>query len=223
MKPEGLILSVNKPGGWTSFDVVNKIRSTLKWKSVGHAGTLDPLATGVLIVLCGAATARSAEFTNLGKAYLASVRLGLVTDTDDLEGLVTERRDVEPLDATTVECCLRRFTGEIDQVPPRYSAVKVGGKRSYAMARRGKSVELAARRVTVYELTLRAFNGCDLILFVRCSAGTYIRSIARDLGSALGCGACLAALERTAVGPYESKNSLTLEEVVFRKNEFMAG
>lgn len=219
MREDGLVLSVFKPAGWTSFDVVNKIRGTLKWKSVGHAGTLDPAATGVLIVLCGAATNRSAEFTALAKEYVATIRLGVTTDTDDLDGRILTQAAVPNLDRDGIERHLMKYRGEIEQIPPAFSAIKIGGKRSYQRARAGQPVALPARRVTVHRMDLIAFSSDGIDLRIRCSAGTYIRSIARDLGRDLGCGACLSALERTSIGPYQSEYCLRIDEIIIRARE----
>ncbi len=218
----GLALSVNKPLGWTSFDVVNKLRRSLEWKSVGHAGTLDPAATGVLIVLCGSATSSAVEFQKLNKEYRALIRFGVVTDSDDLEGEVIETRVVPTLDFHVIESALAGFHGDIEQVPPAYSAVKVQGKRSYALARKGKAPILSARTVSVYQINCLRITQPEIEISVTCSGGTYIRSLARDLGSILGCGGTLAGLVRTAIGPYRVEHALSIDQVLARRNELRA-
>lgn len=214
------MLSVNKPAGWTSFDVVHKLRRALRWKAVGHAGTLDPPATGVLIVLCGAATRRADEFMALPKEYIARVRFGVVTSTDDLAGEVLESRSVEGWSVAAVEFALRDFEGLIEQVPPAVSAVKVGGRRSYDLARHGRAVALAPRPVQIYSLALLDAAPPEITLRIACSRGTYVRSIARDLGARLGWGGTLAALARSAVGPYRVERALTLPDILQRSSEF---
>lgn len=220
MTRTGLILSVNKPLDWTSFDVVNKLRGTLRWKSVGHAGTLDPAADGVLIVLCGQATKRTDEFMDLGKEYRARIRFGIVTTTDDLAGTVIAETAVTEWSEAAVRTALAEFTGEIEQVPPAVSAIKVDGKRSYSRVRSGDVVALAPRRVHVYSLSLLDCRPPDIELLISCSRGTYIRSIARDLGRKMGWGGTLAALTRTAVGPYRVEHAFRLADILQHKNEF---
>jgi tRNA pseudouridine55 synthase len=193
----------------------------LKWKSVGHAGTLDPAATGLLIVLCGNATPRASEFSALPKEYSGVIRLGVTTTTDDLEGEVTAESTVTCTSAS-IQQAVERLRGEIMQIPPAYSAIKVGGKRSYKLARAGREVELAARPVTVYSFDVTATSAYDLSFVVCCSAGTYIRSLARDVGRDLGCGGTLAKLRRTAIGPYCVDCAFTLSEIQLRRAEFAA-
>ena len=202
--------------------MVAKLRSALKWKSVGHAGTLDPPATGVLIVLCGKATRRADEFMDLPKEYVARVRFGLTTSTDDLAGEVLGTQPVAGWSELLIAQALENFTGNLDQVPPAVSAIKVGGRRSYDLARRGKAVELAPRAVTVYGIELLAAAAPDIELRIRCSRGTYIRSLARDLGVTLGWGGTLAALSRTAIGPYRLETALGLTDILNRSLEFVS-
>jgi tRNA pseudouridine55 synthase len=204
------ILNVYKEAGWTSHDVVAKVRRLAGHKRVGHAGTLDPLAEGVLLVLLGRAT-RLAEAIQAGeKRYQAWIRLGLATSTDDAEGEVTATRPVPQLTSRDVEAALERFRGTITQVPPAYSAIKVDGRRAYALARRGETPALAARQVTITDLRLVQREADCLVLEVGCSKGTYVRSLARDLAAALGTVGHLDRLVRTQVGPFQLADALTL-------------
>ena len=221
--PNGIIV-IDKPVGWTSMDVCAKLRGVLREKRVGHAGTLDPMATGVLPVFVGRAT-RAVEFASEGgKEYVAGLRLGVVTDTQDTTGNVQEERPVR-VTREELEAALDRFRGEILQVPPMYSAVKIGGKKLYELARKGKEVERKARSVTIYELELlegteerpagAGGDGCaDWKLRVKCSKGTYVRTLCHDIGQALGCGGCMSALRRTEAAGFTLAQALTLEEVV---------
>lgn len=220
MKARGLILSVNKPLGWTSFDVVNKLRRALRWKSVGHAGTLDPAANGVLIVLCGEATARATEFMDLPKVYRACIRFGVTTPTDDLEGMNIPAEAIPDWSDERVRSALNDLVGVSEQVPPAISAVKVGGKRSYQLTRAGQSVNLAPRAIEIYDA--RALSVCnpEANVLISCSRGTYIRSIARDLGHQLGWGGVLAGLTREAIGPYRVECALCVPEILKRSVEF---
>lgn len=203
--PSGLVV-VDKPGGMTSHAVVARVRRTLGTRKVGHAGTLDPMATGVLVLGVERATRLLGHLMLTEKTYAATVRLGATTTTDDAEGEVTATADASDLTEAQVREALAAFAGEIDQVPSTVSAIKVDGKRAYALARAGEEVELKARRVTIHEITADGFRGeggfLDLDLRVRCSSGTYIRAIARDLGAALGVGGHLTALRRHAVGAF---------------------
>lgn len=207
------VLVIDKPSGPTSFDVVRQVRSLLKIKKVGHTGTLDPLATGVLPLCLGEATKVAGFITEGDKAYDATVRLGAETDTQDAQGQVTARGEVPALTPALLEAALARFRGSFDQVPPMYSAVKVAGKRLYELARAGEEVERAARHVTVYELVLRDFSADRLYLSVRCSKGFFVRTLAFDLGRVLGCGAHLEALRRTTSGPFTLARALPLADV----------
>ena len=187
--PDGILI-VDKPAGWTSMDVCAKIRGILREKRVGHAGTLDPMATGVLPVFVGRAT-KAVPFAESGeKEYLAALRLGLVTDTQDITGETLEKNDPSAVTEEQIRAVLPCFTGEIAQLPPMYSAVKVNGQRLYALARKGQNVERKPRNITVFELELtgRSPEG-DFLLRCRCSKGTYLRTLCHDIGQALGCGA----------------------------------
>jgi tRNA pseudouridine55 synthase len=207
------VLVIDKPSGPTSFDVVRQVRALLKEKKAGHTGTLDPMATGVLPLCLGEATKVAGFITEGDKAYEATVRLGVETDTQDAQGKVLAEAPVPPLTSALLETALAPFRGTFEQVPPMYSAVKVDGKRLYELARAGEEVERAARQVTVYELTLRDFSANQLRLSVRCSKGFFVRTLAYELGRALGCGAHLAALRRTMSGPFTLAQSLPLAEL----------
>ncbi|WP_224245424.1 tRNA pseudouridine(55) synthase TruB [Hyalangium gracile] len=207
------VLVIDKPSGPTSFDVVRQVRALLKVKKAGHTGTLDPMATGVLPICLGEATKVAGLITESDKAYEATVRLGVETDTQDAQGKVTAEAPVPPLNAALLETALAPFRGTFEQVPPMYSAVRVAGKRLYELARAGEEVERASRQVTVYELTLRDFSSNQLKLTVRCSKGFFVRTLAYDIGRALGCGAHLEALRRTVSGPFTLAQSLPLAEL----------
>lgn len=207
------ILNVHKESGWTSHDVVARVRRLAHQKRVGHAGTLDPLAEGVLPVLLGRAT-RLADFVGEGhKRYRARVWLGDETSTDDAEGEITRRAPVPVLTARRIDDVLAGFRGQISQVPPAYSAVKVGGQRAYAVARRGDAPGLQARPVTIYSLTLLGFDARQVELEVHCSRGTYIRALARDFARALGTAGHLSGLVRTEVGTFALQDARTLARI----------
>jgi tRNA pseudouridine55 synthase len=206
----GLVV-VDKPGGITSHDVVARVRRLAGTRKVGHAGTLDPMATGVLVLGLNRATRLLGHLTLTDKRYTATVRLGATTTTDDAEGEVVETRPTDGLSEADVRSALRSFLGEIDQVPSSVSAIKVAGKRAYARVREGEAVDLPSRRVTVHAVDVTALDLPSLEIDVRCSSGTYIRAIARDLGSALGVGGHLTALRRTAVGPFTVADARTLD------------
>ena len=214
---EGAVLYIDKPLKWTSFDVVNKIRKSLRQQlgirkiKVGHAGTLDPLATGLVIICTGGATRKLGQFQDLEKAYEAMIALGATTPSFDLETEVDRHYPWEHITGSMVEKVLERFTGEQDQLPPIYSAKSVKGKRAYESARRGEFVELKPHRITIHRLEILRIEPPHLTLYVECSKGTYIRSLARDLGKALGSGAHLAGLRRTRIGPYRIEDSVSLE------------
>ncbi|MBN1876064.1 MAG: tRNA pseudouridine(55) synthase TruB [Anaerolineae bacterium] len=204
------LLVINKPAGMTSHDVVNAVRHIAQTRRVGHTGTLDPMATGVLLLLVGSATRLAQFMADHTKVYRAVVRLGAVTTTYDREGDVLEQHPVQVTRAACEET-LAHFRGTIQQIPPMYSAIKVAGKKLYELARQGKMLDRAPRTVTLYRLDLVDWNPPDLILEVVCSAGTYVRSLAHDLGQVLGCGAYLHALTRVAVGDFNLEMSRTLE------------
>ena len=207
------IIIIDKPSGWTSMDVCAKLRGILHTKKVGHAGTLDPMATGVLPVFVGQAT-RAVSFAESGqKEYVAGLKLGLVTNTQDTSG---ETLGTHPASVTRteLEAVLPRFTGEIEQIPPMYSAIKIGGKKLYELARRGEEVERKPRPVTIYELEVVEQTAPDAFtLRIRCSKGTYVRTLCHDIGRALGCGGCMSALRRTMAAGFTLADAVTLERV----------
>jgi tRNA pseudouridine55 synthase len=206
------IINVDKPGGWTSHDVVGKLRGVLRQRRIGHAGTLDPLATGVLPVFIGRAT-RALEFVSQdGKEYMAGLRLGVATDTQDITGRVVSTQSAH-VDETRLRQVLREFTGELMQRPPMYSAVKIDGRRLYELARRGVETDRPERHITVLELELCGREGGDYILRVVCSKGTYVRTLCDDIGRRLGCGGTLASLRRTRSGVFRENDAVTLEEI----------
>lgn len=208
------IIIVNKEKGFTSHDVVAKLRGILHTKKIGHTGTLDPDATGVLPVCIGKATKVCDLLTEKEKTYEAVIRFGLTTDTLDMTGTVLEEKPVHFTKDQLVET-LAAFTGEIDQIPPMYSAIKVNGKKLYELARKGQVVERKPRKVTIYELELLSENLSEneCTIRVRCSKGTYIRSLCQDIGEALGCGAAMKALVRTGVGRFQIGQALTLSQI----------
>lgn len=212
------VLVVDKPSGMTSHDVVDRVRKALKTKKVGHGGTLDPDATGVLVLGVGKATRFLSYAQSAPKRYLAGIRFGVTTSTLDASGEVTERRDVD-IDRQALDAALDRFRGEIEQVPPMVSAVKIGGEKLYEKARRGETVERPPRKVTIYELTLKAFDpgAATAEIDVTCSGGTYIRTLASDLGEVLGCGAHLGTLRRIAAGGFTVEEATSVDEVEVEK------
>lgn len=210
---EGKVLLVNKPLEWTSFDVVNKLRYKLKIKKIGHAGTLDPLATGLLIICTGKMTKKINEFMGLEKEYTGTFTLGAVTPSYDRETAVTETRDVSHLTEEAIRNVTQHFIGKISQVPPLHSAIKVGGKRAYQIARKGSEMELAAREVEITAFEITGIRLPEVDFRVVCSKGTYIRSLARDGGETLGTGAHLSALCRTRIGQYLLKDALAIDDV----------
>ena len=211
------ILIVDKPAGWTSQDVAAKLRGVFHEKRVGHGGTLDPMATGVLPIFIGRATRAVPFFEHADKVCEAGLRLGLVTDTQDVTGRTLEERAVD-ITQERLEAALDNFRGEITQIPPMYSAIKVNGQKLYALARQGKAVERAPRPVTIFALDLLGGAGADWRLRVHCSKGTYVRTLCHDIGAALGCGGCLSALRRTRAGAYDVTRSHTMAEILAAEN-----
>ena len=208
--PNGIVI-IDKPQGWTSMDVCAKLRGILHEKRVGHAGTLDPMATGVLPVFVGQATKAVSFAENGRKVYEAVLLLGRVTDTQDTSGETLEERAVT-VTADDVAAALPRFLGEIEQIPPMYSAIKVNGQKLYDLARQGKEVARRPRRITIYDLALtEELGNGQYALRVECSKGTYIRTLCHDLGQALGCGGCMAALRRTMAAGFRIEEAVTLE------------
>ncbi len=216
---EGQVLLINKPLRWTSFDVVNKIRHLIKVKKVGHAGTLDPLATGLLIICTGKFTKKINEYMAMEKEYTGTFTLGATTPTYDLESEPVYKdsfgenfRSVENISTEQIKNVTKKFVGEIMQVPPAHSAIKVEGKPVYKLARKGKDVKLEPRKIFIKEFEIVNANLPVVEFKVVCSTGTYIRSLANDLGEELGCGAYLGSLCRTRIGNFLLKDSLTIEE-----------
>ena len=206
-------LVIDKPKDWTSFDVVAKIRNKLGVKKVGHTGTLDPMATGVLVLCLGKATKLAQEMTGYDKEYIAEVTLGATTPTDDAEGEVTPFPGATKKTKEEILSALKNFEGEIMQMPPQFSAKKIKGKRAYAMARKGQEVKLESVKVTVHELELLDFKWPVIKVRVSSGKGFYVRSLARELGEKLGTGGYLTALQRTKVGPFDIQQAQKIEEV----------
>ncbi|WFM71566.1 tRNA pseudouridine(55) synthase TruB [Halomonas sp. CKK8] len=209
--PVNGVLLLDKPAGLSSNHALQRARRLFQAQKAGHTGTLDPMATGLLPVCFGEATKFSAHLLEADKVYRTRVELGAITDTGDAEGEVVERRTVPRLTEADVEGVLERFRGEIDQVPPMYSALKHQGRKLYELAREGKSIERAARRVRVYDARLLSLADTAFELEVRVSKGTYIRTLAEDIGQALGCGAHISALRRLETGPFTGEGMLTLD------------
>ncbi len=210
--PNGIII-IDKPSGWTSMDVCAKLRGILKEKRVGHGGTLDPMATGVLPVFVGSAT-KAVEFAEKGdKEYVAGLRLGVVTNTQDVTGEVLSTAPVSAAQED-LEAVLPRFTGPIQQVPPMFSAIKIKGQKLYELARRGQEVERKPRPVTIHALQVLERTGeAEYLIRVRCSKGTYVRTLCHDIGQALGCGGCMSSLRRTMAAGFTLEDAVTLERV----------
>ena len=207
------ILIVDKPAGWTSQDVAAKLRGVFHERRIGHSGTLDPMATGVLVLFVGRAT-RAVEFAERdSKEYLAGLRLGLVTNTQDTSG---ETLETHPAAVTREEldAALDAFRGDISQIPPMYSAIKIGGKKLYELARKGQEVERKPRNITIFELAVEDGSGSDWDLRVRCSKGTYVRTLCHDIGQSLGCGGCMSSLRRTRAGRFTLEQAVTMEQIL---------
>ena len=207
------IVIVDKPQGWTSQDVTARLRRVYATRRIGHGGTLDPMATGVLPVFVGRATRGVEFFEHAEKTYETVLLLGRTTDTQDVTGTVLAEKAVR-LSPADIENVLPRFRGDILQVPPMYSALKVNGKKLYELARKGQEVERQPRPITVFELTNLGFDGTRLSLRVKCSKGTYIRTLCQDIGEALGCGGCMEALRRVRAGEYGIEDAVPLEKLL---------
>ncbi len=206
------ILLVDKPQGWTSHDVVAKLRGVLGERRIGHSGTLDPMATGLLVVFIGRAT-RAVQFAeNHEKTYLAGMRTGIVTDTQDITGETLECSGIHP-GKDDLLAVFPEFTGQISQIPPMYSAVKINGQKLYKLARNGVEIQRSARPVTIKELSLLDMEGEDFYLRITCSKGTYIRTLVHDMGQVLGCGAALSSLRRLMAGGLDLSDALTIQEI----------
>ena len=212
------ILVIDKSASWTSQDVAAKLRGVFHERRVGHGGTLDPMATGVLPVFIGRAT-RAAEFLESAeKEYVAGLRLGVVTDTQDTSGTVLETNSA-CVTRAQLEAALRQFLGPIEQIPPMYSAIKINGQKLYELARRGQEVARRPRSITIHALELLEGEGADWTVRVRCSKGTYVRTLCYDLGRALGCGGCMSSLRRTRAGSFTLAQAVTMQQVL----DFAAG
>lgn len=220
--PFGLTLLVDKPLEWTSFDVVNKLRYAAKRATgrkkikVGHAGTLDPLATGLMIVCIGIHTKQIQSLMDINKVYTGTFRLGATTPSYDLETEIDQTCEVPELNTALLNETARSFLGHIDQVPPAFSAKKIGGKKAYDLARAGKAVDLKASHIHIHRFELQTKSYPELAFELHCSKGTYVRSLAHDFGQKLGCGAHLTSLRRTAIGSYELKDALTIDQAMER-------
>jgi len=211
------IVIVDKPQGWTSQDVTARLRRVFSTRRIGHGGTLDPMATGVLPVFVGRATRAVEFFEHAEKTYEATLRLGMKTDTQDITGTVLEERPVTVTEQDILNV-LPAFRGEILQIPPMYSALKVNGQKLYDLARKGKEVERQPRPITIHELELLHFDGQDARIRVRCSKGTYIRTLCEDMGEKLGCLGCMAALRRTRAGEYTIEKAVPLQTLLDAEN-----
>ena len=207
------IVIVDKPQGWTSQDVTARLRRVFNTRRIGHGGTLDPMATGVLPVFVGRATRGVEFFEHAEKIYETTLRPGILTDTEDITGTVLETADAQVTEEALLSV-LPQFRGEILQVPPMYSALKVDGKKLYELARKGQEIARTPRPVTIHELTFLGFADGDIRLRVRCSKGTYIRTLCKDIGLALGCGGCMASLRRIAAGEYTESDAVPLETLL---------
>ncbi len=209
----GEVILVDKPFKWTSFDVVNKIRRSLNVKKVGHSGTLDPLATGLLIVCTGKKTKELNNYQGLNKTYTGTMTLGIKTNSMDLDTEIIEKVDVPDFSEDELLKIRDRFLGEIEQIPPMFSALKKNGKPLYKLARKGKTVEREARKVTVHKFELKKITLPEIEFEIECSKGTYIRVIANDLGEALGCGAVISSLRRTRIGEFSIDDAINVEKL----------
>jgi len=209
---QGIVL-INKPAGITSHDVVGFVRRTLKMRRIGHAGTLDPMATGVLVILVGASTKLFDKFVAFDKTYRATLRLGLKTTTADIMGKTLVERPYDGIDEAAILKVFKQFTGDIVQKPPMVSAVKHQGERLYKIARQGIEVERIGRPVRIDELRILECRFPDVEFLMSCSKGTYVRQLAEDVGEVLGCGACISQIERTKVGPFDIKDAVTMENL----------
>lgn len=216
---DGQVLLIDKPLHWTSFDMVRKIRGMLRIKKVGHAGTLDPLATGLLIICTGKFTKKINEYMSAIKEYTGSFILGAVTPTYDLESLPEQEKDFSFVTDELLLTTVKKFEGEIDQFPPVYSAIKKEGVALYELARRGEAVELKSRKINIYDFIITSVELPIVHFKVICSTGTYIRSLAHDVGRDLGCGAYLSSLRRTKIGEFKVDDAETIEQLILRIKE----
>lgn len=216
---KGTLLLVDKPKGWTSFDVVNKIRHLIRRKyeikkiKVGHSGTLDPMATGLLIVCTGSWTKELHQLLGLDKKYVAEITLGIETNTYDAEGDIVSKKEIPAMSLEQINNIVQSFEGEIEQIPPAFSAIKKDGKPLYELARAGKEVKPEVRKVVVHNIEVIQFLNNTLLLEIHCGSGFYIRSLAHDIGEMIGCGAHLSALSRTMIGSYSLKDAWTMDKI----------
>ncbi|MCA9401007.1 MAG: tRNA pseudouridine(55) synthase TruB [Candidatus Omnitrophica bacterium] len=207
------ILNIYKPSGITSHGVVSRIRKLFGIKRVGHAGTLDPLATGVLIILLGKSTKLFDRFVNTDKAYRATLLLGQTTDSADIQGEVIQQNPIDRITPEQVRNAFACFQGELQQIPPMYSALKYKGKKLYELARQGITVQRDPRHITIYKLEIEGMCFPEVSFYLECSKGTYVRQLAEDIGARLKCGACISKIERTKVGEFDICQSVKLEDV----------
>ena len=213
---DGIVI-VDKPEGWTSQDVVSKLRGVFQTRRIGHGGTLDPMATGVLPVFVGRATRGVEFFEHAEKTYEAVLRLGIATDTEDITGTVLEKKEVNISEAQFLSV-LENFRGQIQQIPPMYSAIKINGQKLCDLARKGREVERQPRTITIHKLECLEFTGTTARLLVHCSKGTYIRTLCKDIGEALGCGGCMESLRRVTAGEYTIENAVPLQTLIDSEN-----
>lgn len=206
------ILVIDKPAGLTSHDIVELIRRKFNTERVGHSGTLDPVATGVLVLLVGRATKLFTKFVYFDKEYEATLRLGIVTSTGDSQGRVIAEKDIEHITQDRVKEVFARFTGEREQVPPMVSAIKHKGKRLYELARQGIEVERKARRIKIYDLTITRMSLPEIDFYVKCSKGTYIRRLGEEIGEELGVGGFISRIRRISLGPYHIRDAVKIED-----------
>ncbi|MCM8792075.1 MAG: tRNA pseudouridine(55) synthase TruB [Candidatus Omnitrophica bacterium] len=209
---EGLIV-VNKPKGLTSHEVVQYVRKVLGIKRVGHSGTLDPLATGVLLIMIGRTTKFFKKFLSFDKEYIATLKLGKFTDTGDIFGKVLREVTPSHIERDKIEIIFKEFTGKIEQIPPMFSALKYKGRRLYELARMGKEVPRKARQIFIKELKLIDFKDQEIKFYVRCSSGTYIRKLAMDIAEKLGCVGCISEITRLSIGPYKIQEAIQLDQI----------
>ena len=209
-----MIININKPAGWTSFDVVKKVRGIIKEKKVGHAGTLDPFADGVLVLGTGPDTKKLTDITMASKTYRAELTLGKSTDTQDRDGKISKEAVVPGLTRQTINAVLASFDGIQEQIPPMYSAKRVNGQRLYKLARRNKTVERVPVKITIYQISLLDYNEPVITFEVTCSKGTYVRVLGADIAAKLGTVGHLTALTRTSVGSYHITDAMTIEELI---------
>jgi tRNA pseudouridine55 synthase len=215
---EGRVLVIDKPLHWTSFDAVRKIRNTIRIKKVGHAGTLDPLATGLLIVCTGKFTKKINEYMSQEKEYTGAITLGATTPTYDLESEPANHKSMDGITDEMIQRTTQQFTGEILQTPPVHSAIKQQGKRVYLLARQGKEVIMEPRKITIHKFEITSIEMPVIYFKVVCSTGTYIRSLANDFGQALGCGGYLSQLRRTRIGNFKVEDAMSVEAFVASVN-----